>query len=78
MGLVSDTHAIAFARLRKMDYAYVIFDDAYFSATQALHSFLQQAHIISTGRYGGWNYSAMGDALRFGRDAARSAGELLR
>ena len=29
--------------------------------------------IISNGRYGGWNYSSMGDALRFGRDAAQQA-----
>ncbi len=30
------------------------------------------SRILSAGRYGGWNYSSMEDALRFGRDAAHA------
>jgi protoporphyrinogen oxidase len=78
MGLIAKTGDIAFARLRKLDYAYVIFDHAYVAATQTLHSFLREQRIISTGRYGGWNYSSMEEALLFGQAAATLADELLK
>jgi hypothetical protein len=39
---------------------------------------LQEQGIISAGRYGGWNYSAMEDALIFGRAAAQEAREIVK
>jgi protoporphyrinogen oxidase len=78
MRLIASPGAISFARVRKLDYAYVIFDHDYSPATSALHAFLADEDILSTGRYGGWNYSSMEDALRFGRDAARAAAGLSR
>jgi protoporphyrinogen oxidase len=77
MGIIDVPEAVRFARLRRVDYAYVIFDKAYFPALEAIKPFLAQANIVSAGRYGGWNYSSMEDALRFGRDAARDAERLL-
>ena len=70
MGVIRGPEAIRFARLRRLDHAYVIFDHRYFEAVATIHAFLRAHRIVSTGRYGGWNYSSMGDALRFGREAA--------
>jgi protoporphyrinogen oxidase len=78
MGLIDNAGQIAFARKRKIDYAYVIFDHAYFASVETVQRFLRDHHILSTGRYGGWNYSSMEDALLFGRDAAKQVAELAR
>jgi protoporphyrinogen oxidase len=77
MGVIEVPHAVRFARLRRIDHAYVVFDHAYFQALEVIRPFLQGARILSTGRYGGWNYSAMEDALHFGRDGAREARALI-
>jgi protoporphyrinogen oxidase len=71
LGLVASESAIKFARVRRIDHAYVVFDHAYFGALEVIRPFLAETGIVSTGRYGGWNYSSMEDALHFGRDAAR-------
>jgi protoporphyrinogen oxidase len=76
MGLVRSPRAIRFARVRRIDHAYVIFDHDYFPSLDVLRPFLADQGILSVGRYGGWNYSSMEDALLFGRDAARAAGAL--
>ena len=73
MGVVESARAVRFARLRRIDHAYVIFDRRYFEAVATVQRFLEDNDIVSTGRYGGWNYSSMGDALRFGREAAGRA-----
>ena len=77
MGLIDSDHAIRFARLRTIDHAYVVFDDDHFPALEVIQPYLRSVGIQSTGRYGGWNYSSMEDALLFGRDAARRARSLL-
>lgn len=77
MGLISGPGDVAFARLRKIDYAYVIFDHAYFDALAVVKPFLEEQRILSAGRYGDWNYSSMEDALIFGRTAAERAQELI-
>jgi protoporphyrinogen oxidase len=77
LGLISAPGEVAFARVRKIDYAYVIFDHAYFDALATVKAFLEQKQIVPAGRYGNWNYSSMEDALIFGRDAAALAQELL-
>jgi protoporphyrinogen oxidase len=70
MGLIDSPAQIKFARVRRIDHAYVIFDHDYFRSLEVILPFLEKNHIVTTGRYGGWNYSSMEDALRFGRDAA--------
>jgi protoporphyrinogen oxidase len=77
MGIIERADQIAFARLRRIDWAYVIFDHHYFPALDLIKPFLAQAGIVSAGRYGDWNYSSMEDALLFGRAAAHSALERL-
>jgi protoporphyrinogen oxidase len=77
MGIIDVPEAVRFARLRRVDHAYVIFDHAYFDSLATIRPFLTEAGIVSTGRYGGWNYSAMEDALRFGRDGAAEAQRIL-
>jgi len=76
MGIIESADEIEFARARRIDYAYVIFDHEYFAALDVIRPFLEAARIISSGRYGDWNYSAMEDAILFGKAAAARAVEL--
>jgi protoporphyrinogen oxidase len=73
MKLIRAREAIRFARVRRIDHAYVIFDEHHASSLATIRPFLAEAKIVSAGRYGGWNYSSMEDALIFGRDAAAEA-----
>jgi protoporphyrinogen oxidase len=77
MGVIDGPEQVRFARLRRIDWAYVIFDHAYYAALELIRPFLAQARILSTGRYGGWQYGSMEDALLQGRAAAREAAALL-
>ncbi|MBK8256153.1 MAG: NAD(P)-binding protein [Polyangiaceae bacterium] len=77
MGLIVEPHAIRFARLRRIDHAYVVFDNHYESSVETIQVYLQKMRIFSHGRYGAWNYSSMEDALLYGRDAAREAAKLI-
>lgn len=77
MGLIDSPRAIRFARVRRIDHAYVVFDHDYFPSLEVIQPFLEASRIVTAGRYGGWNYSSMEDALRFGREAAVKAGDLL-
>ena len=70
MGVIDSPNDIEFARVRRIDFAYVIFDHHYFGALEVIRTFLEQARIVSSGRYGAWNYSAMEDAIGFGKTAA--------
>jgi protoporphyrinogen oxidase len=77
MGIMSKASDIRFARARKIEHAYVVFDHHYYEALSVIRPYLEANRILSVGRYGGWNYSAMEDALIFGRDAAQRALELM-
>lgn len=77
MGLIDTPADVAFIRARRIEHAYVIFDHDYFAATQTIHAFLAERRIVSSGRYGHWNYSSMADALAFGRDAANDTCDIL-
>ena len=59
--------------MRRIDYAYVIFDHAYYDALAVIEPFLAEARIVSAGRYGQWTYCSMEDALLMGRQAAKTA-----
>jgi protoporphyrinogen oxidase len=78
LSFISRAEDIAFVRLRKLDHAYVIYDHAHAEALATIQAFLDSERLVSTGRYGGWNYSSMEDALVFGREAAEKARDLLR
>ncbi len=79
MGLVASPKDVAFARLRRIGHAYVIYDHGWQEARAAVHAHLVRHGVNSIGRYGDWNYSAMEDALIAGRETARRlAGEIRR
>lgn len=69
LGAIAGASDVLFARLRRIDHAYVIFDHHYQAATAVVHDYLAQHGVISTGRYGQWTYSSMEDALLSGRRA---------
>jgi len=73
MGVIDSPDEIEFARARRIDHAYVIFDHDYFAALDVIRPFLERSRIISAGRYGDWNYSSMEDAILFGKAAAERA-----
>ena len=74
---IDTPEAVRFARVRRIDHAYVVIDHAYFPSLEVVRPFLAGERIVAAGRYGGWNYSSMEDALHFGRDAAQEAQALL-
>jgi protoporphyrinogen oxidase len=59
--------------IRHLKYGYVVFDEAYFGAKEAILPFLQQAGVASLGRYGAWVYASMEDAMWDGYQSARAA-----
>ncbi|MCA9647620.1 MAG: FAD-dependent oxidoreductase [Polyangiaceae bacterium] len=75
MGLLPSAEALVFARLRRIDHAYVIFDHNYYGALNVIRPYLESQGIISAGRYGDWNYSSMEDALLFGERAVDQLAE---
>jgi protoporphyrinogen oxidase len=77
MGVITGPEQIRFARVRRIDCAYVIFDHAYYDALAVVQPFLREKRIISTGRYGGWQYGSMEDALLEGRAGATLASSWL-
>jgi protoporphyrinogen oxidase len=77
LGLLRSEQDIELSRLRTIDYAYVIYDHHYRAALDVIEPFLAEQRVISSGRYGAWNYSSMEDALLMGRSAAQRARTLL-
>lgn len=75
LGMLQSERDIELCRLRTLEYAYVIYDHRYRAALDTIHPFLLERGIVSTGRYGAWNYSSMEDALLMGRSAAREAAQ---
>jgi protoporphyrinogen oxidase len=73
LGLITGPSQIEFVRLRHLSHAYVLYDHAHAGALATIEPFLAENRVLSSGRYGGWNYSSMEDALRFGREAAGRA-----
>jgi protoporphyrinogen oxidase len=70
MGAIASPNDVLFADPREIDYAYVVFDDNYYAATNAIFTFLESHAIYSRGRYGSWTYNSMEDALLAGREVA--------
>ena len=71
MGLIENREQILFSHPHRIPNAYVIYDQAYPESRSRIHEWLHQVDVLSTGRYGDWNYSSMEDALIDGREAAR-------
>jgi protoporphyrinogen oxidase len=77
LGLVASADDVAFYRLRYLPFAYVIYDEPRRLALETIHDYLESLGIVTAGRYGGWNYSSMEDALHFGERAAQKSQDWL-
>lgn len=75
MRLISSPDDVVFCRVRRIDHAYVIYDRKRDAALARIRAYLESVGILSVGRYGGWNYSSMQDALEFGMQAAECVQE---
>jgi Flavin containing amine oxidoreductase len=73
MKLIRAPEAIRFARVRKVEHAYVVYDAARAGRLAILRPFLEAAGIVSAGRYALWEYASMEDAIEQGIAAAASA-----
>lgn len=70
--VLSEKDEILFMELCQIPHAYVVFDKNYESSRGLLLDFLKQRNILSAGRWGGWNYGGMEDAMLEGKQAAES------
>jgi len=73
LGVIGSAADVRFVRARHLEHAYVIYDRARAPALSVIEPYLESLGVISTGRYGAWNYSSMEDALSFGIAAAERA-----
>jgi len=58
--------------LSQIPYAYVIFDHNYERCRKLLFDFLAEQGIQTGGRWGGWGYGGMEDAMLDGKAAAEA------
>ena len=72
MGFILHESDVVDIRQFSIEYAYVIFDKYYQTATSKIFDYLRRQRVFSIGRYGRWEYSAMQDAILDGKSAAES------
>ena len=68
--VISEHDEILFMELCQIPQAYVVFDQDYEAARKVLLDYLAERDIQSIGRWGGWNYGGMEDAMLDGKRAA--------
>ncbi|MBL9103865.1 MAG: FAD-dependent oxidoreductase [Myxococcales bacterium] len=79
LGVVGRAEDVLFAEERRIEYAYVVFDDDHAAATADIQAWLRGVGVRSCGRYGAWTYNSMEDSVIQGREAAAWAeGHVLR
>ena len=69
MGLLKPSDRIAATFVADIPHAYVVYDSHRADAVAEIQAYLRENSIISTGRWGSWEYSAMEDAIWEGADA---------
>ena len=69
-GAINSADDVLFAELKELKYAYVVFDDNYYSAVAMIIKYLESHGVYPRGRYGSWIYNAMEDSILAGRDIA--------
>ena len=70
VGILEGGDDIVAVQYLPMPCAYVVYDHVRPAAVQTIKEFLEQHDIHSVGRYGGWKYSTMEDALLDGKSIA--------
>jgi protoporphyrinogen oxidase len=69
-GAINSADDVLFAELKELQYAYVVFDDNYYSCVDKLTKYLESNDVFPRGRYGSWIYNAMEDSILAGREVA--------
>jgi protoporphyrinogen oxidase len=69
-GAINSADDVLFAELKELKYAYVVFDDNYYSAVDTLIKYFESNGVFPRGRYGSWIYNAMEDSILAGREIA--------
>jgi len=68
--VLSEEDEILFMELAQIPHAYVVFDQNYEQARGFVIDYLAKQNILTSGRWGGWNYGGMEDAMLDGKAAA--------
>ena len=68
--VLSERDEVLFMELCEIPYAYVIFDQNYERCRQVIFNALAEQGVLTAGRWGGWGYGGMEDALLDGKAAA--------
>lgn len=61
---------ISVVKTLDIPFAYVFYDKNWKNCTRLIHEYLRKKNIYSIGRYGGWTYSTMEDAILDGKEIA--------
>ena len=69
-GAINGADDVLFAEIKELKYAYVVFDDNYYSCVDTLIKYFESNEVYPRGRYGSWIYNAMEDSILAGRDIA--------
>ena len=75
--VLDDKDEVLFMELCSIPHAYVIFDEHYEAARQEVIDWLATHDVLTQGRWGGWNYGGMEDALLEGLAAAKHIGKTI-
>jgi protoporphyrinogen oxidase len=70
--VISDRDEILFMELSDIPFAYVVFDHHYEASRKLIFDFLASQNILTAGRWGGWGYGGMEDAMLDGKAAAET------
>lgn len=71
LGILKNKEEIIKNSFLDIENAYVIFDKFHKECTGLIKDFLTKNKIFTIGRYGAWEYSAMGEAIEWGRNTAK-------
>jgi len=69
-GAINGADDVLFAEIKELKYAYVVFDDHYYSSVDKLIKYFEANDVYPRGRYGSWIYNAMEDSILAGREVA--------
>jgi protoporphyrinogen oxidase len=69
-GAINGADDVLFAEIKELKYAYVVFDDNYYSCVGKLINYFEANDVFPRGRYGSWIYNAMEDSILAGKDVA--------
>jgi protoporphyrinogen oxidase len=75
IGLLHQIDRFLVRRAIDTNYGYVIYDRHWSKSVSIIHEYLRRHNVLSIGRYGGWEYSGMEEAVLQGWTAAEVAGQ---